>query len=86
MKNVIIEFQTVFFKGMPVLYVYDLDTVVITGGRETQTTVSRYNDQEWVEDLPGLSSGRYMHACAGYTSGGRRVRSYEDNGKYDVYV
>ncbi len=52
-----------------------MDTVVITGGGDTMTTVSRYDVQNgWLEDLPGLITGRYSHACAGYTSGGKRVR------------
>ena len=51
-----------------------MDSVVITGGRETLTTVSRYNDQGWLEDLPELITGRYFHACAEFTAGGRRVR------------
>ena len=39
------------------------------------TTVSRYDVLSgWLEDLPELNIGRYYHACAGYTSGGRKVR------------
>ena len=56
----------------------DTDTVVITGGDDDNnpihTTVSRYDVEGWVEDLPELITGRYDHACAGYTSGGRKVR------------
>ena len=52
----------------------DTDTVVLTGGSDTRTTVSRYNDKEWLENLPDLNIGRFRHACAGYTSGGRKVR------------
>ena len=52
----------------------DTDTVVITGGKNTLTTVSVYNDQGWVEDLPELITGRRDHACTSFMSGGRRVR------------
>ena len=52
----------------------DTDTLVITGGGYTETTVSVYSDQGWQEDLPDLINGRYWHACAGYTSGGKRVK------------
>ena len=55
----------------------DTDTVVITGGWWTQTTVSRYSVQGWVEDLPALSTGRRNHACTSFMSGRRRVRKYE---------
>ena len=50
-----------------------MDTLVITGGSETMTTVSRYNDQGWLEDLPDLNIGRQYHACTGYTSDGRII-------------
>ena len=52
----------------------DTDTVVLTGGANTLNTVALYNDKGWVEDFPDLSIGRQGHACAGYTSDGRRVR------------
>ena len=60
----------------------DTDTVVITGGRYSQNTVSVYSVQGWQDDLPGLITGRYSHACAGYMSGERRVRLDVDNGEY----
>ena len=54
----------------------ETDTVVITGGgTDTMTTVSVYNVQGWLEDLPELTTGRSDHACAAYTSGTRRVSS-----------
>ena len=52
----------------------DTDTVVITGGLDTLTTVSVYSVHGWVEDLPSLNIGRYLHACTSYMSGGKRVR------------
>ena len=54
----------------------DTDTVIITGGYNTETTVSRYSVQGWQEDLPALTKGRLNHACTSYMSGGRRVRKY----------
>ena len=51
----------------------DTDTVVITGGLDTLTTVSVYNVQGWQEDLPSLNIGREGHACTSYISGGKRV-------------
>ena len=53
----------------------DTDTVVITGGYYSQKRVSRYSVQGWQEDLPDLNTGRRNHACAGYMSGGRKVRN-----------
>ena len=51
----------------------DTETVVITGGRYTSTTVSVYGLQGWVEDLPSLITGRYWHACTSYKTAGTRV-------------
>jgi len=39
------------------------DFVVITGGFSTKTIVSRYDENGWVMDLPGLNSGRHSHGC-----------------------
>ena len=50
------------------------DHVVITGGVETLTTVSRYNESGWVEDMPSLNLGRYSHGCTTFMSGGQQVR------------
>ena len=52
----------------------DTETVVITGGRYTSTTVSVYGLQGWVEDLQPLNDGRRSHACTSYMSVGTRVR------------
>ena len=52
----------------------DTQTVVITGGRFTMTTVSVYGLQGWVEDFQPLNTGRYWHACTSYMSVGTRVR------------
>ena len=36
---------------------------ILTGGRYTLTTVSRYTTSGWMEDLPELNDGRYSHGC-----------------------
>ena len=41
----------------------DTNTVIITGGQYTMAIVSRYNSEGFVEDLPSLSTGRYLHGC-----------------------
>ncbi len=51
----------------------DKDTVVITGGEYTRTTVAVYSVQGWQEDLPSLNIKRWHHACASYMSGEKRV-------------
>merc|ERR1719150_2878405 len=45
-------------------------TVLVTGGSNTMTRVSRYSRAGWLADLPPLSVGRYNHACGGYVSDG----------------
>ena len=77
MLNVVISDLTVFiiyYSKACAIPDPDTDTVVITGGDPPQNTVSVYSVQGWQEDLPGLITARLHHACAGYTSGGRRVR------------
>merc|ERR1711973_736869 len=36
---------------------------ILTGGRFTNTTVSRYSTSGWMEDLPELNEGRKNHGC-----------------------
>lgn len=51
----------------------DTETLVITGGRDSMNTVAVYSDKGWQKDLMPLNIGRCNHACASYTSGGRRM-------------
>ena len=53
------------------------DTVVVTGGTQPRTSVVRYGQQGWLEDLPGLLTGRYLHACSSFVSSGRLVSKYQ---------
>ena len=47
----------------------DTDTVVVTGGKFTLTTVARYGKQGWIEDFSsGLSTGRGKHGCTSFLS------------------
>ena len=50
------------------------DEVIITGGSYTWKTVSRYNKDGWVEDLPSLKVGRSSHGCTQYSIGEDLVR------------
>ena len=40
--------------------------MLITGGQDTRTTVSQYNETGWQRDLPGLQQGRQFHGCSSY--------------------
>jgi len=42
-------------------------SVIITGGRDTLRTVSRYGTGGHIEDLPSLNQGRINHGCGAYT-------------------
>ena len=47
----------------------DTDTVVITGGKFTLTTVFRYGKEGWIENFTsGLTTGRYTHGCTSFFS------------------
>ena len=45
----------------------DQSTGIITGGKYTMRTVSRYGSAGHIEDLPSLNQGRYGHGCGAYT-------------------
>ena len=42
--------------------------MAITGGYNTKTTVSEYNQEGWVRDLPSLQQARYSHGCSYFVS------------------
>jgi len=42
------------------------DSVILTGGLQTSTKVSRYNQNGLVEELPILNHGRHGHSCGSY--------------------
>ena len=51
--------------------------MVVSGGRYTITTVSRYGKQGWIEDFSsGLSTGRYYHGCSSFLT--------EDNERVNI--
>ena len=55
----------------------ETETIIITGGWLTKTTVSSYSTRGWEEDLPSLTTGRYSHGCAQYfSSDGSKVTQY----------
>ena len=45
------------------------DSVIIIGGYNTMSTVSRYGVLGWVEDLPSLEVERYAHGCGSFFRG-----------------
>ena len=65
------------------------DVVVVTGGQYTvhvsanggytnyftRTEVSVYNSGGWVEDLPGLNTGRHGHGCGHFVNTDNEVVS-----------
>ena len=51
----------------------DNEEVIITGGWETMTKASVYNEDGWQRDLPSFSEGRRHHACSSFLSSGKRV-------------
>ena len=51
----------------------DQEELVITGGRESLTQVSVYNESGWQRNLTQLTQGRWRHACSSYTHKGEKV-------------
>ena len=54
----------------------DKEELIITGGSDTRTTVSVYNEAGWQRDLASLNQGRYYHACTSYVNGGKKVSHF----------
>ena len=42
--------------------------MVVTGGMETQSRVTAYNEDGFLADLPSLGQGRYNHACGHFVN------------------
>ena len=42
------------------------DSLIVTGGYFTMSTVSRYGVSGWVEDLPSLTEERSDHGCGSF--------------------
>ena len=40
----------------------------MTGGMETQSRVTAYNEDGFLADLPSLDQGRYNHACGHFVN------------------
>ena len=44
------------------------DYFIVTGGHPSAKTVSKYNKNGWMMDLPELNTRRRLHACGHYYS------------------
>ena len=49
------------------------EVVVITGGLYTETKVTVYNTEGWVEDWPELQTGGWEHACGHFINTDNQV-------------
>merc|ERR1712110_162339 len=49
------------------------DHVVLTGGEDTLTRVSRYEESGWVRNMPSLNQGRAGHGCTAFFIRGQQV-------------
>jgi len=58
-------------------------TVIITGGRDTMDTVSRYGTLGFIEDLPSLVVGRFGHGCGSYLRDSDGTQVFLVAGGYD---
>ena len=52
------------------------NSVIITGGYYSYTRVARYNHDGYLEDLPGLITGRSDHACGHYIDTQNNIVSF----------
>ena len=47
--------------------------MVVTGGYYTNKTVSVYDIEGWVKDLPDLNNPRYGHGCGQYVKANKKI-------------
>ena len=80
----VIHFSTIYFNVRYACSISLGDEVVVTGGydRGALASVTRYNSEGWVEDMPSLVTGRRYHGCTRFISGGEQVRHYDAAHKY----
>ena len=52
------------------------DTTLVIGGNFTERTVSRYNRNGWLEDLPPINHGRRSHSCSNFVKNSEKVESF----------
>ena len=53
----------------------DDDEVVLTGGSETRSLVTRYTVEGEATTLPSLNTGRFLHACGTITTADQELVS-----------
>ena len=51
----------------------ETDTIIVTGGQDTETRVSQYDRNGFVKNLPSLNTVRRFHSCAQFTDNGVKV-------------
>ena len=51
----------------------DNEELIITGGWDTMTKATVYNEDGWQRDLPSFSEGRRHHACSSFLNKEKKV-------------
>ena len=49
------------------------EVVILTGGADTKSLVTVYNNAGFVEDLPSLNTGRSLHGCGHFVNTDNQV-------------
>ena len=49
------------------------ELVIVTGGWYTRNTVTEYNIDGWVRELPDLNMGRYDHGCGYFVNDNQQI-------------
>ena len=63
----------------------DDDSVVLTGGRDAWSLVTRYNVYGEATSLPSLNTGRYVHACGTFTTADQETVRLGDHEPVALY-
>ena len=63
------DWQSSHYRSACAIQDPETNTVLVTGGYFSLSTVSRYGKEGWKEDFSsGLHTGRYNHGCASFLS------------------
>ena len=61
-----------FFKSLACA-IEETETVTITGGSESKTSVTRYQQDGTSTSLPDMKNGRFRHACGHFTNSANSI-------------
>ena len=60
------------------------EMVILTGGKNSKTKVTVYNNKGFVADWPELKTGRYEHGCGHFVNTDNKVVRHIDESRWQT--